>query len=269
MSVKAVAWVLDDLQGLKPGPTLVMLALADFADERNSCFPGQERIAARARCSKRSVITYLRELQELGLVSIESRFYSNGAKGIRRSSNRYILHVGKTYSLDDAKSAPTRKSPGRTKCAGFAPTSVESVNFGLSKVQPVALIDPPVIDPPVFPSFQSSHDDSIGSNNEVFSEGVASPPGAPPVGGAGGEVSSPMSYSVSVARNQLPADIPPAVSCDDAAVEPAPATEKVRSGSIHCSSRHGGSAVVDTGSRSTPIDVELVREVLPGPMQCQ
>ena len=89
VSVKAVAWVLDDLQGLKPGPTLVMLALADFADERNSCFPGQKTLAARARCSKRSVINYLKELQDLGLLSVETRFYSNGDSGIRRSSNHY------------------------------------------------------------------------------------------------------------------------------------------------------------------------------------
>ncbi|AKK07407.1 DNA binding protein with helix-turn-helix domain (plasmid) [Corynebacterium mustelae] len=147
MSVKAVAWVLDDLQGLKPGPTLVMLALADFADERNSCFPGQSTIAARARCSKRSVVTYLKELEELGLITVESRFFSNGGSSIRRSSNRYVLHVGRSFGLDDAKSAHSRKTPVQNECADFSHSTLESANSPLSKVQQVALIEPPVIEP--------------------------------------------------------------------------------------------------------------------------
>ena len=146
MSVKAVSWVLDDLQGLKQGPSLVMLALADFADERNSCFPGQDRIAARARCSKRSVISHLKELEELGLISVERRTYSNGTGSIRRTSNRYVLHLDKAYSVEDAKSAPTRKRAGHAESAKPAPTSLEGANTPLSKVQPVALNEPPVIE---------------------------------------------------------------------------------------------------------------------------
>ena len=178
MSVKAIAWVLDDLQALKPGPTLVMLALADFADERNSCFPGQERIAGRARCSKRSVIKHLQELQRLGLISIESRTFSNGRGGIRRSSNRYILHVGKSYSIECAESAPSNKAAGHNECAESASSSFESAENGVSKVQPVALNDPPVIDPPVPPSLHPSRDES----GDV---GAAAPRGAAPSGAAG------------------------------------------------------------------------------------
>lgn len=179
MSVKAVAWVLDDLQGLKPGPSLVMLALADFADERNSCFPGQERIAARARCSRRSVIAYLKELQELGLVSVERRAYSHGASGVRRSSNRYILHVGKTYGLEDAKSAPSSKSAGHDESAKSALSSLECANAPLSKVQPVALKEPPVIEPPV-PSPQPPK--GLGED-----PGAATPLGGAPDGAPGEE----------------------------------------------------------------------------------
>ncbi|WP_257203189.1 helix-turn-helix domain-containing protein [Corynebacterium cystitidis] len=70
MSVKYVAKVLDGHQGLKSGSSWVMLALAYYADERHSCFPGQGKIAARTRCSKRSVVSYLKELEEIGLISI-------------------------------------------------------------------------------------------------------------------------------------------------------------------------------------------------------
>ncbi|WP_147291511.1 helix-turn-helix domain-containing protein, partial [Corynebacterium senegalense] len=170
MSVKAVAWVLDDLQGLKPGPTLVMLALADFADERNSCFPGQERIAARARCSKRSVINYLRELQELGLISVESRTYSQGRGSIRRTSNRYILHVGKTYSLESAQSAPAKKPAGKSEDAESAPSNFQSAETRVSKVQPVAPKEPSVKEPPVPPTPEGGR--------------AAQPPGASPAGEA-------------------------------------------------------------------------------------
>ena len=254
VSVKAVAWVLDDLQGLKPGPTLVMLALADFADERNSCFPGQKTLAARARCSKRSVINYLKELQDLGLLSVETRFYSNGDSGIRRSSNRYILHVGRTFSLEDANSAPSRKTTGHAEGANSAPSGLESAKLPVSKVQQVAPIEPPVIEPPVPPSIPPNYQD-IGSSDEFLGEGSASPPGAPPVGGAGGEKISSFGFSPSAAQNESASDVRSSGSLVGVITSP------------EATSVAGGESRRGATLHPSSADVELVCEVLPERMQ--
>ena len=215
MSVQAVAWVLDDLQGLKAGPSLVLLALADFADERNSCFPGRERIAGRARCSVRSVTTYLRELEELGLISIERRSYSTGKSQIRRSSNRYILHLDRTYPFEGAKFAASKETAGHNEGANFAASkttpdtnegakfaasketaghneganfaasSFEGANSPSSKLQPVAHIEPPVIEPPDL-SNPSIPLDGPGSSPEAVGVGLDG------VGGFSSEVPSPV-----------------------------------------------------------------------------
>ncbi len=233
MSVKAVAWVLDDLQGLKPGPSLVMLALADYADERDSCFPGQDKIAARARCSKRSVISYLKELEELGLISVERRSFSQGNGGIRRTSNRYILHLDQSYSLESAKSAPTSKTAGEDECANSALTSLESAKYPVSKVQPVALNEPPVIEPPVLSPLPPTDDLPVPPTES----GAAAPRGASPVGSAGVDEPSRM---VSSSAALLSSDV----------------------------SEGREASSLSTGGDSTEDElVGLARDVLPVPMQ--
>ncbi|MHA2788303.1 helix-turn-helix domain-containing protein [Corynebacterium sp. S7] len=126
MSTKAVAWVLDDLQALKPGPSLVMLALADFADERNSCFPGQERLARRSRCSRRSVVRHLAELRDLGLIFVESRTTNDAHGRVRRTSNRYVLNVGVVVNTESDIVALSAKYAGQSECDSLAPTVTES-----------------------------------------------------------------------------------------------------------------------------------------------
>lgn len=254
MSTKAVAWVLDDLQGLKPGPSLVMIALADFADERNSCFPGQDKIAKRARCSKRSVVAYLKELQSLGLISVERRVYSNGHSGVRRTSNRYILHVGKTYSLEDAKSAPSKESAGHNESARFAPSNFESANLPLSKVHPVALNEPPVIEPPV-PSPQPP----VESGE---TEWAAAPLGGAPDGAPGeGENSLDLGDVVAGLSPAQRSALLAALGVGEVAVastQPEPQAMPVAPVQA---------PAVEDASRSQDELVGLAREVLPEPMQ--
>ena len=91
MTVAALAWAFR-----LPLPTTqktVLLALADFTDERESCFPGVALIADRASVSERTVKTNIAKLEAAGLLSRGRRY--NGFGG--RSSDRYVLHVGTTY----------------------------------------------------------------------------------------------------------------------------------------------------------------------------
>lgn len=87
MSYKATAWAYElDL----PSPRkFVLVALADFADEAGSCYPGQERISRMTGLSASTVRRSIRDLEEDGLLESKPRF-----EGGHRTSNRYRLNIG-------------------------------------------------------------------------------------------------------------------------------------------------------------------------------
>lgn len=86
MSHQATAWAYKQ-RGLTAGRKFVLVALADFADEQWSCFPGQERLAQMTGQDVRSVRRHIEELERLGLLTRERRFLANG----QRTSDRYKL----------------------------------------------------------------------------------------------------------------------------------------------------------------------------------
>ncbi|RLP72306.1 helix-turn-helix domain-containing protein [Mycetocola tolaasinivorans] len=87
VSYKATAWAYElDL----PSPRkFVLVALADFADEAGSCYPGQERLAAMTGLSESTVRRSIRDLESEGLLATKPRF-----EGGHRLSNRYLLSIG-------------------------------------------------------------------------------------------------------------------------------------------------------------------------------
>lgn len=88
MSNRAVAWAFD-VEGLTPTQKFLLVALADFADDENSCYPGQELLARRICASRETVSRNLSRLAKLGFISREERRRSDG----RRSSDRFVLHL--------------------------------------------------------------------------------------------------------------------------------------------------------------------------------
>ena len=83
------AWALRDLGQAE---TLVLLALADAADDDGLCWPSQAVLARKARISERSARRHIEFLREAGLVDVETR---SSLKG--RRSNLYRLNVGADY----------------------------------------------------------------------------------------------------------------------------------------------------------------------------
>jgi hypothetical protein len=69
---------------LSAGAKLTYMMLLSYAWQADSCYPGQDRLAADMGVSERSVITYLKQLSESGLVSIRRR-----GLGL---TNVYVLH---------------------------------------------------------------------------------------------------------------------------------------------------------------------------------
>ncbi len=90
----------------KQGPLLVMLALADYANDQGECWPSMKSIAEKARMTERGAQKILRQLEADGWVKIET---GNGRKGCnryainheRRSVN--VVHPEQETPNNDAK----------------------------------------------------------------------------------------------------------------------------------------------------------------------
>lgn len=69
-----------DIQELRGGPLLVMLALADHANDAGECWPSQEHLAARARLDVRQVRRVIGSLVKDGYLKIAERRADHGRK---------------------------------------------------------------------------------------------------------------------------------------------------------------------------------------------
>jgi DNA-binding transcriptional ArsR family regulator len=91
---------------IKPSPRSVLRELADFADERDECWPSVETLSDCTSLSKRAVLDALAVLEEMGLIVVMRR---------HRTSSRYRLnrHLNLTKPLLGAPSAPQTRSARR------------------------------------------------------------------------------------------------------------------------------------------------------------
>lgn len=88
MSVRAStwAWSLEEVMGSE---ALVLLALADQANDEGFCWPAQQKLAPKARQSVSTLRRSLRSLEKMGLLTTITRSSTRG-----RRSNIYLLHIG-------------------------------------------------------------------------------------------------------------------------------------------------------------------------------
>lgn len=101
-------------QELAPTPKLILMALADAANDRDECWPGVPFLARKCCVSERTVQRVLQDFHASNLMSIEPRF---DARNGRRIQNRYHLKI-------DARTGPDKLSPSTA--------SVEKVGDRLS-----------------------------------------------------------------------------------------------------------------------------------------
>lgn len=135
MSWEATNWAVKQLAG-SPGAKIVLLLLADRADERNSCWPSQERLAEESEQSVATVRRRLRDLESLGLIWTERR----NVQGRKRATNRYVLAVSSSAQSD-------------TQTRSTAQTDVlplKSEHIYRSTVSAKPPLEPPVEEPPLF-----------------------------------------------------------------------------------------------------------------------
>lgn len=107
MSNKALNWAWD--QTLAPaGRKFVLIALADFADEAHSCYPGQKLLAQMTGQSVSSVGRHLDALEADQVIARQARYDDRG----HRTSDRYVLAVEGAESLP--VKTPTRQNDEET-----------------------------------------------------------------------------------------------------------------------------------------------------------
>lgn len=114
MSIKAMNWAWE--QNLPPGSKLVLMALADNADDQGYCWPKIKTIAAKCCVSERTAQRLVKDLLDSGLLKISARFNALGGQ----VSNGYTLEM---YPPDKLSPSPaliqeggdSRDTPGVTQ----------------------------------------------------------------------------------------------------------------------------------------------------------
>lgn len=91
MSFKLVAQVMDIKVG-SPLRKIILIKLADQANDDGVCWPSYETIAKACEITKRSVITHIQKLEDQGFLRIEKRYNKSAGKNY---SNRYHLTLYK------------------------------------------------------------------------------------------------------------------------------------------------------------------------------
>lgn len=95
-------------QKLSPTPKLILMALADAANDVDECWPGIPFVARKCCVSERTVQRVLQDFDAAKLVSIEAQF---DLKNGRRTSNKYRLNIGPQLYPDNL--SPASKKAGR------------------------------------------------------------------------------------------------------------------------------------------------------------
>lgn len=72
MSVEAISWASKQRTG-SPGAKLVLIALANYANERNECWPSQATLAEWTEMSDRTIRTHLAGLESMGMIHRATR----------------------------------------------------------------------------------------------------------------------------------------------------------------------------------------------------
>jgi hypothetical protein len=90
MSVKIMSAVFDKSK-TEGNARLILLALADCANEEGTCWPSISTISNMANVYEQTTRKYIGAMERIGLLSVEDRFDKNG----RRTSNIYKINLEK------------------------------------------------------------------------------------------------------------------------------------------------------------------------------
>jgi len=107
-------------EDISPGAKLAYMVLLSYAWQTDSCFPGHDRLAADLGVAKRSVVTYMQQLTNKGLIVVERRGLGqtnvyrllrlSGSAPDSRSEKSALLEVQKPSLLEVQNLPPNKDS---------------------------------------------------------------------------------------------------------------------------------------------------------------
>ena len=112
MSFEALAEASKKVAGSSKNK-LILLLLANYADQQFTCFPSIKRLAMMAECCESTVRRSLKDLEKRGLIEIKPRYEPYGDR-CRQTSNIYTLRgfQNETHPPVKLTPAPLSKSTG-------------------------------------------------------------------------------------------------------------------------------------------------------------
>ena len=114
-----------------PTRKLVLLKLADNANDKGECFPSYQHIADHCEVSRRSVISHIDALIKMGLVEKKLRKNQDGS-----SSNLYILHLEKgseNISPPSERISPPSENGSLPPSENISPITNHSINQSINQ----------------------------------------------------------------------------------------------------------------------------------------
>jgi uncharacterized phage protein (TIGR02220 family) len=135
MSFMATAWAVKQKTG-SPTRKLVLLLLADRANDKGVCWPSMQTIAEDCELSDRAVRNNIRQLEEIGLLTTERR-----KDGDTQLSNMYHLPVGTVLVSSEHDGTGVRNEVPR---GSDVPRGTEGDSEGARNEIPPNLSDEPI-----------------------------------------------------------------------------------------------------------------------------
>lgn len=139
MSIRVMTAVWDNA-GVQGSELLVLLALADWADDNGVCWPAMSTLADKARISERSAQRACRSLVEKGLLAIEDNAGPKGANRYRVATEKPAAPATTSCGGGDNLTPPAAAPGGDTADTG----GVTPVTPGGDTGDTRTVIEPPV-----------------------------------------------------------------------------------------------------------------------------
>ena len=205
MSIYGVAWALDRVRGISVGAKIVLISLAEFANEQDVTWVSRERLISRVECSTRALSGYFKELEACGALTREARYEwctsescSRTGEHKHRRGTVYRIHpelridMREATSADSAPVTESLESQRKSHSGNICSSEDTVANSRRSQAQTSATItyrkEPP-IEPPNLTPPPPAGDGSVGLGtgfaDRVAVEGEAASPvatSAPPEG---------------------------------------------------------------------------------------
>lgn len=169
MSIRALNWSRSVVVGDATAKS-ILRDLADYADEKGTCFPGQDELAREAELSERSVRRALKILEHRGFISVIRSRRKDGTLG----GNRYKLHLSTTFPKAEMPSNPasSRVEPAEVSSSGSGCMSPLRLSVECSEPPEESSAGPPEVassgPPEVYDRTTGSNFRSLTTNRRTY-----------------------------------------------------------------------------------------------------